>query len=81
MHFFYLALQGLNLIQVGHIFCFDEEHSGLVGRMLDSGSKGGEFQSHWRHSVTVSLSKPFYPLLSTCSIQYRQENCPDTTEK
>ena len=38
--------------------------------MLYSGSKGGEFKSYWRHSVTVSLSKPFYPLLSTCSTQY-----------
>ena len=30
---FFLALQGLNLIQVGHIFCFDEEHSETLSRL------------------------------------------------
>ena len=42
------------------------------GRMLDLGSKGGEFETHQRHCV-VSLSKTLYSLLST--------KCPNMNEK
>ena len=36
----------------------------LVGRVLDLGSKGCQFETHLMHCV-VCLSKIFYPLLNT----------------
>ena len=41
-----------------------EEPGDSFGRVLDQGSKGSEFNTHWRHSF-VSLSKTLYRLLST----------------
>ena len=35
-------------------------------RVLDSGFKGCEFETHWRHCI-VSLSKTLYPLLTNGS--------------
>ena len=52
-------------------FCYlfySEERVGSVGRVLDSGSKGHELETHWMYCV-VSLIKTLYPLLSTGSIQ------------
>ena len=40
----------------------------LVGRVLDLGLKGCQFDTHQMHCV-VFLSKTFYPLLSTGVIQ------------
>ena len=44
------------------------ESDGLIDRvlMVDLGSKGPEFETHWRHCV-VFLGKTLYPLLSTGS--------------
>ena len=49
------------------------QHRGSVGRALDWGSKGFQFELHcqWFHCV-VSLSKTFYPLLTTGSTQEDQ---------
>ena len=38
-----------------------EDRSGIV---LDLGSKGGQFETQWKHCV-MSLSKALYPLLRT----------------
>ena len=46
-----------------------EECSGSVV-VLDLGSQGHMFETHWRHCHSVvSLSKTLYPLLSTGSAQ------------
>ena len=45
-----------------------EEHSGLVGKVLNLEWKGQEFETHSRHCV-VSMSKTLYPLPSTGSSQ------------
>ena len=57
--------EGTNLIF--QYFSFYEQLKSvslLFGRMLDSGSKGLEFVTHWSHCI-VSLSMTLYPLLST----------------
>ena len=41
-----------------------EEGSGSVGVVIDLGLKGNKLKTQRRHSV-VSLSKTFYPMLST----------------
>ena len=44
------------------------EHSGSVGRVLDSRLRSSRFEPHWHHCV-VSLSKTHLSLLSTDSTQ------------
>ena len=44
------------------------KRGGSVGRVLDWGLKGFEFENYWSHYV-LSLSKTLYPLLSTGSTQ------------
>ena len=58
------------------IFWYTLLTKGLI-RVLDLGSKGHQFKTHWNQCV-VSLSKTLYPMLSTGSAQ---EHPSDICEK
>ena len=62
---FSVHLQTFNSL---HLPIFGRLRDDSVIRVIDSGSKGHEFESHWRHCV-MSLSKTFYPPCFTRSSQ------------